>query len=217
MDHTRALVPGQLYHVYGRGNNRESIFYGSQDYRLFHCLMWEHVDPLAEIHAYAYLPNHFHLIVRIRDADDLSESIRDHVSQPFSNWLNAYVRRTNRGRGRVGALFQRPFGRVPVRDEAHLRVLGVYVHINPQRHGIATAFREWPYTSYAELLGNAPTRLHREALLAWYGGRLGFEAALRHWDAAQAQIALLETTNPDLAQLAPLEPHPQVRKRGRFL
>lgn len=211
------LVPGQFFHVFSRGNNRENLFRCHTDYILFQALMWEHVLPVAEIHAYAYLPNHLHLIVRIRDGQDLPEEYQHHASQPFSNWFNAFVRRTNRDRGRVGALFQRPFGRVPVRDEAHRRVLGIYVHINPQRHGIATAFREWPYTSYAELMGHGATVLQRETLLAWYGGRLGFEAALRHWDESQAQIALLETTNPDLAQLAPLDSRPKVRKRGRFL
>jgi REP element-mobilizing transposase RayT len=211
------LVPGQLFHVFSRGNNRESLFRCHTDYSLFQALMWEHVLPVAEIHAYAYLPNHFHLILRIRDAQELPQSFQQHVSQPFSNWFNAFVRRTNRDRGRVGALFHRPFARVPVRDESHRQVLGIYVHINPQRHGIATAFREWPYTSYAELMGRDSTSLQREALLSWYGGRLGFEAALRHWDDAQPQMALLETVHPDLAQLAPLDARPKVRKRGRFL
>jgi len=217
MSSATPLWPGQLFHVFSRGNNRENLFRCHTDYSLFQALMWEHVLPVAGIHAYAFLPNHFHLILRIRDDSDLPETLRQHVSQPFSNWFNAFVRRTNRDRGRVGALFQRPFGRVPVRDEAHRQVLGVYIHINPQRHGIASAFREWPYTSYADLISHGPTSLEREALLSWYGGRLGFEAALRHWDQAQAQMALLETTNPALAQLAPLDARPMVRKRGRFL
>lgn len=202
MRYAEPLVAGQLFHIYSRGNNRENLFYRVGDYDLFHALMWEYVSPVAEILAYALLPNHFHLITRMRGADQLPAAYRDDLSKPFSNWLNAFVRRTNRHRGRVGALFQRPFGRVQIRDAAHRHVLGVYVHINPERHGLVSAFREWPYTSLAELTNSAPTRLQRDTFLAWYDGRSGFECALRRWEDLQAAIAALETSATDLAVLA---------------
>ncbi len=215
MRYAEPLVPGQLFHVYSRGNNRESLFRRAGDYDLFHALMWEHVSPVAEILSYALLPNHFHLIAQLRGAEQLPEAYRDDLSQPFSNWLNAFVRRTNRHRGRVGALFQRPFGRVPIHNPAHRHVLGVYVHVNPQRHGLVSAFREWPYTSLAELTNRAPTRLQRETFLGWYGGRIGFECALRRWEDLQAAIAVLETTVADLGHLAPGDPDLKVRKSTR--
>lgn len=196
------LLPGRLYHVYSRGNNRENLFRKAEDYHLFHSLMWEHVAPIAEIFAFSYLPNHFHLIAQWRDASDLPETYRDHPSQPISNWLNAFVRRTNRHRDRVGALFQRPFGRLAVKDEAHRHVLGVYVHINPERHGLVSSFREWPYSSLAELSGHDSTRLQRDVFFSWYGGRIGFDRALRRWEDLRSAMAALEATIPELGAFA---------------
>ena len=193
------LTPGRLYHLYSRGNNRENLFRRADDYDLFHALMWEHVAPVADIFAFSFLPNHFHLIAQWHAADDLPDSYRERPSQPVSNWLNAFVRRTNRHRDRVGALFQRPFGRVLVKDEAHRHVLGVYVHINPQRHGIVSAFREWPYSSLAELSSYGPTQLRRDDLFAWYGGRSGFERALRRWEEWRSAMDLMDAALPELA------------------
>lgn len=201
MRYADPLLPGRLYHVYSRGNNRENLFRCADDYALFRALMWEHLAPVADLFAFSFLPNHFHLIAQWHASSALPEAYRDRPSQPVSNWLNAFVRRTNRHRDRVGALFQRPFGRVPVRDEAHRHVLGVYVHINPQRHGLVSTFRDWPYSSLAELTSHDSTPLQRDAFFAWYGGRKAFNGALRHWEDLQAAMAALETLAPDLGAL----------------
>lgn len=206
MRYADPLIPGRLYHLYSRGNNRENLFRRADDYELFHALMWEHVAPVADIFAFSFLPNHFHLIARWHDTQDLPDAYRGRPSQPVSNWLNAFVRRTNRERDRVGALFQRPFGRLPVKDEAHRHVLGVYVHVNPERHGLVSAFREWPYSSLGELSSFQATRLQRDAFFAWYDGRWGFERALRRWDELRSAIAVLEATVPDLGGLTLRQP-----------
>ena len=51
-----------------------------------------------------------------------------------------------------------------------------YIHWNPQKHGFVTDFREWLYSSHHALLADKPTHLQREQVLAWFNGRLEFDA-----------------------------------------
>ena len=105
-------------------------------------------------------------------------------SQHFSNLFNAYARAFNKAYNRTGALFQRPFGRIPVTSDAYFVHLVTYIHRNPQKHGLVDDFRAWPYSSYHVLRSTKPTRLQRDDVLAWFGGPAGLEAAHRQAIAA---------------------------------
>jgi hypothetical protein len=82
---------------------------------------------------------------------------------------NAYARGVNIATGRTGALFQRPFKRIPVRSTSHLMRLIVYIHQNPQKHHFRRDFCEWDYSSYHELIGGTPTRMEREKVTRLFG------------------------------------------------
>jgi hypothetical protein len=57
-------------------------------------------------------------------------------SQAFSNFFNAYAKAINLANGRTGPLFERPFKRIPVTDGKYFTRLLIYIHQNPQRHGL---------------------------------------------------------------------------------
>lgn len=182
MSTTTPLLPGQLYHIYNRGNNRENLFLETRNYDYFMRLYARHIGPLVETHAYCLLRNHFHLLVRVRPAVELARlgdeaAISHRVSQAFSNFFNAYARSMNKAYERTGALFQRPFKRHPVTSESHYRRLVVYIHRNPKKHRFVDDFRQWPYSSCHALLGRGMTFLEREAVLSVFGGYHALEAA----------------------------------------
>ncbi|MBX3011509.1 MAG: hypothetical protein KF832_08365 [Caldilineaceae bacterium] len=185
------LVGGTYYHIYNRGNNRENIFREERNFRYFLELYAKHILPVADTYAYCLLRNHFHFLVRIkttaeREAEcnpnltglsDLSGFAADREpSQAFSNLFNAYTKAINKAYGRVGALFQRPFGRIVVTSDRYFRQLVVYIHQNPQKHGLVEDFRRWPYSSYPTLLSLQKTLLHRDEVLTWFSQRSGFLA-----------------------------------------
>ncbi len=97
----------------------------------------------------------------------------------MSHLFNAYAKAVNKAFGRVGSLFQRPFKRIPVTEQRYFQTLVCYIHRNPQHHGLIDDFTRWPYTSYRTLLSELPTRLHREIVLDWFGGRPAFQSAHR--------------------------------------
>ncbi len=177
------LQPGVFYHIYNRGTNREDIFIEGRNYDHFMQLYIKYIEPAAETYAYCLLKNHFHLLVRVKekgeeDPKGLSRPLGS-ASGAFSNFFNAYAKAINKAYGRTGSLFQHPFGRTPVLTQLYLMQAVRYIHFNPQKHGLVSDFRAWPYSSYRAHLSTQATRLRRDDVLEWFGGREGFIAAHR--------------------------------------
>jgi putative transposase len=198
------LVPGNFYHIYNRGNNRENIFVQERNYAYFMDLWWKHISLIAETWAYCLLRNHFHAAVYLKERADLSGLANDPTnsnsrmdagdspsdyrgdltdlkkkkfkdpSQYFSNFFNAYTRSLNIATQRTGTLFTRPFKRIPIDNETYLMRLIVYIHQNPQKHAFVTDFKGWNYSSYHLIIGNAPTRLQKEKVLQLFGSQEDF-------------------------------------------
>lgn len=183
------ITYGTFFHIYNRGNNGENIFIQERNYAYFMELWWKHISPIAETWAFSLLRNHFHAAVYINRREDLTGltnglGMRGDLSglnlklkepsQYFSNFFNAYARGVNIATQRTGALFERPFNRIPVDTESYLMRLIVYIHQNPQKHKFVTDFRDWDYSSYHDLVSNIPTRLQREKLLQLFGSRADF-------------------------------------------
>ena len=177
------LKPGVFYHIYNRGTNREDIFVQERNYRYFLQLYAKHIEPVAETYAYCLLKNHFHVLVRIKDMEEQDPKgfQKPLGSIAFSNFFNAYAKSINKAYGRTGSLFQHPFGRIPVLTQSYLIQLVRYIHLNPQKHGLVSDFREWPYSSYqafVETLKVSETfRVYRDEVLGWFDDAQGFVAA----------------------------------------
>jgi len=140
--------------------------------KLYH----SHIEPVAETFAFCLMRNHFHLLVRIKDEHSHKKPVDgENISQKFGNFLNAYAKAINKAYGRMGSLFQHPFGRIPVNSDAYFTCLVAYIHLNPQKHGFVPDFRKWPYSSYYDFLKAKPTRLMKNEVLEWFGGTAGFE------------------------------------------
>jgi REP element-mobilizing transposase RayT len=171
------VEPGLVYHVCTRGNNRNPIFLADQDRRHFLQLCQERIVPAADLFAYCLLPNHFHLLLRFHAPPDPEPAGYRQPSRVLADMLNAYARAFNLDHGRVGAVFQRPFRRVRIRTQEQLTHVVVYIHHNPQRHGLADGFRTWKFSSFAALRSAGATLLARDEVHAWFGGASAFTSA----------------------------------------
>jgi REP element-mobilizing transposase RayT len=172
MQKTISLQPGEVYHLYIRGNNREDLFRKLRNYRYFLELYTRHVHPVTDTFAYCLTRNHFHLLVRIRETSRVTQTSRvirethevltpQAVSQAFSNLFNAYAKSFNKTYGRTG----------------YFMSLVTYIHQNPQRHGFVDDFLTWEWSSYAAFQSNKPTKIDRDEVLAWFGSVRGFDEA----------------------------------------
>ena len=95
----RVVVPGLPHHVTQRGNRREPVFFGAEDYRLYRRLIATAARRAgAEIWAYCLTPNHVHLIVTPTDQDGLRATFAERTavttapSTPGSNARAIYSR-----------------------------------------------------------------------------------------------------------------------------
>lgn len=186
MTNPSPLQYGCYYHVYNRGINRENIFIEEDNYRYFLKLLAKHVLPLADVYSYCLLRNHFHLLIRIKSENEIQAERVIHQdlskvpnpSQSFSNLFNAYAKAFNKRNNRTGSLFQRPFGRVEITKNNHLIHLVIYIHQNPEKHGLVRVYLDWEHSSYRVLvLKTGDTQLKRREVLSWFGGIRGFELA----------------------------------------
>jgi REP element-mobilizing transposase RayT len=171
---------GIYYHIYNRGNNREDIFIEPRNYTYFLQLYAKHVTIAVETYAYCLLKNHLHILICTKDEETLTNVKGQRAptpSQCFSNFFNAYAKAINNAYGRTGSLFQNPFKRIIVQSDRHRLRLVTYIHQNSQKHGFTEDFRAWPHSSYRTCLSKRPTRLQRDTVLEWFGGREGFITA----------------------------------------
>lgn len=64
---TIPLEPGFYYHLFNRGNNKQRTFYKEKNYGYFLQKYAGYMEGYLDTFAYCLLPNHFHLLVRVKD------------------------------------------------------------------------------------------------------------------------------------------------------
>jgi putative transposase len=184
MPRGKALQPGQYYHIYNRGNNRENVFIAERNYRYFLTLFAQHIHPIANTYAYCLMPNHFHLLLRVKSEGEITRQMSDFSeksdicrapTRAFAAFFTAYTKAINKAYERTGRLFQEHFRRKEITTDSYFTNLIFYIHFNPQKHGFVTDFRDWPWSSYATLACDRPTHLSRASVLDWYHGIAGFQ------------------------------------------
>jgi REP element-mobilizing transposase RayT len=191
--------PGDTYHLYNRGHNRENIILERENYGYLLHLVRRHLHPVMDILAYCVMPNHYHLLVRMKARDgspvQISEvletsEISRQVSNAMMRFSVAYTKAINKRYGRVGALFQGPYQAKAVPPE-RLLDLSCYLHHNPVAAGLVEDAADWPFASAREYLcehnGTLPTpgpvrahlppgttyRAYLQDYAAWQTERLG--------------------------------------------
>jgi putative transposase len=144
----RIEFAGAIQHVISRGNGGEQIFSDKKDYTTFLAVLGAVVDKYRwVIYAYCLMPNHYHLVLEIPDAN-LSSGMK---------YLNGvYTQRFNRRHDRTGHVLQGRFRSILVDREAYLHELCRYVVLNPVRAGLAPAPEQWRWSSFAPAMGKAP-------------------------------------------------------------
>jgi putative transposase len=166
IDYYTPFYKDQYYHIYNRGNNGETIFYKPDNYLFFLKRLSEYLSNCVEIFAYCLLPNHFHLIIRVKDIVKVSEQ--------FRLLFLSYSKAINKQTGRSGSLFQKRYKRTIIESIPSLCRAIVYVHTNPVHHGITSDFKNYKYSSFQSLLSDGETKLKRDNVLKWFGRKDNF-------------------------------------------
>ena len=164
---TQPFEPAHYYHIYNRGNNKENIFKEDENYYYFLNLVKKYLLQIADIYAYCLLPNHFHLLVKIKEEKLLPLKIKSRkvkIHQPFSNLFNAYAKAINKKYKRTGSLFQEHLKRINIEDESYLKNVIIYINTNSSHHNIAN-YKTYKHSSYRALVSSNTTWLKRNEII----------------------------------------------------
>jgi hypothetical protein len=80
----------------------------------------------------------------------------------------------NKQHQRIGTLFQTPFKRALIDNDAYFTQIIYYIHANPQHHGLINDFRDWPWSSYHKILSDKTTKLQKQQVIEWFGNKMAF-------------------------------------------
>lgn len=166
----RIVVPDVPHHVTQRGNRRQQVFFGGDDYAAYRDLVAEACAANAvRCLAWCLMPNHVHLILTPADVDGLRAALSDAHRR--------YSRRINFAKGWTGYLWQGRFASYPM-DDAHLMAAVRYVELNPVKAGLTKRAEQWRWSSAsAHITGKADGLTDLSALAELYRN---WRAMLRH-------------------------------------
>lgn len=174
------FIGGRLYHIYNQGNNRQRIFFSSDNYLFFLKKMKTHLLKHCELLSWCLMPNHFHWMVYI--PEDYQHENWDHenksellpINKEISTLLSSYTNAINRSQGRSGSLFRKRtkskcLNSPEKRDDYYPLVCFLYIHQNPMNAELSDSLEGWPFSSfkdYCEVKTNnlCNLRLARELL-----------------------------------------------------
>lgn len=198
------LQPNCSYHIFNHANGFENIFIEDENYRFFLEKYQQYILPIAETYAYCLLPNHFHLVVRIRRREVLEEVFRNFkstnfskvpnfgkvensgkveitdniieqfISKQFANLFSCYTQSFNKVNKRRGSLFLKNFRREPIENKAYFLNAVIYTHRNPVHHAFCDRYTDWSYTSFCEIKERNSQMIEVEKLLRMFGDRDSF-------------------------------------------
>jgi len=135
----RVIVPGVAHHVTQRGNNRQSVFFNSDDRLLYLRLLRYHASRNgAHILGYCLMTNHVHLIV----TPDRESSL----ARTFGATHAEYALALNQAANRTGHLWRNRYFSCPL-EGAHLERAMLYVDLNPVRADLVASACDWPWSS----------------------------------------------------------------------
>ncbi|MCC6726344.1 MAG: hypothetical protein IT258_17685 [Saprospiraceae bacterium] len=76
------LYPGTFYHIFNHAVGFDDLFKNDGNFYYFLEKYEKHIPPIAHTFAYCLMPNHLHLVVRIREVDELLELFATKTKKP---------------------------------------------------------------------------------------------------------------------------------------
>lgn len=137
----RQISDNGIYHILNRGHNKDWIFKEADDFNKFKEIIRKYKESYpSELYHYCIMSNHFHLLMRIPEAEDLPILMKG-ICQSYAN----YYRKTY---NHVGYLFQNRYKNIYIDKESYLLECARYIERNPLRANIVKDLSEYPWSSY---------------------------------------------------------------------
>jgi len=152
-----SLKPDTSYHIYNHANGFENVFNERENYRFFLEKYLKYIGPVAETYSYCLMPNHFHLVVRMRKREVIEEIIR----------LNNF-RKVERNFSKVNSSFSKVsfnFGKAETNGKADITNEEIEKYLSKQFSNLFSSYTQ-SYNKYLKRMGSLFVKnFKREPLL----------------------------------------------------
>ena len=160
------FLEGEYYHIYNRGNSKQTIFHDSADYERFISLLYianskknfksylvarsdlfrvDRGTQLVAIGAWTLMPNHFHLLTTPLVENGISKFMQK-LTTGYSMYYNQKYKRT-------GGLFEGRFKATHADTDEYLKYLYAYIHLNCQKIIGIHPIDSYQYSSFLDYVG----------------------------------------------------------------
>ena len=144
----RIDAPGAVHHIIVRGIERGIIFRDDKDRNDFLTRLGKILNETkTPCFAWALIPNHFHLLLKTGSLP---------VATVMGRLLTGYATSFNRRHHRSGHLFQNRYKSILCQEDAYLKELVRYIHLNPLRATIVPDVSEldrYAFSGHSYLIG----------------------------------------------------------------
>ena len=189
-----------IFHIVQHANGFENLFNEDKNYAYFLGKYKEYINPIADTYAYCLMPNHVHIVLKIKELDVLKDAflskkgirkykkkkevnnvveildeIKDDdipnlISKQFGHFFNAYAKAFNKEYARKGSLFIESVFRESIDDLDYFQYCVRYVHNNPVKHGFVDNIFDWQHSSIHAYRSSLNSLLCREQVFEWFDG-----------------------------------------------
>ena len=188
MDYWQKFEYEEIYHIYNRSVENQNLFSNSLDYSFFLKKYLEYFGNYFKTYAYCLIPNHFHLLIRVKKQKEVTDficnektnassdyvkgknTINEFLEDQMRRFYSSYSLKYNNRHNRRGPLLAPRFKRIQVRTESKLMHLLCYIHHNPIHHNLVDTYEGWRYSSYCAYLKNVKSRVDTKEVLTWLHG-----------------------------------------------
>lgn len=173
----RLDAPGVLHHVIIRGIERRRIFRDSKDQDDFLARFGDLIPITGTVcYAWALLTNHAHFLLRTGEAP---------LAALMRRVLTGYAGRFNRRHKRSGPLFQNRFKSIVCQEDAYLKELVRYIHLNPLRASLVPDLKSlntYRYCGHSALMGKRKFEWQGTAYVLSHFGKGVLEARKAYYE-----------------------------------
>ena len=173
------------HHVIQRGHNGQPIFLRPADYQWMLDLLQEYARKFdVAVHAYALLPNHFHLLLTPQTSTGLPQMLQAMGRR--------YVRYFNDSQGRTGTLWDGRYRSTVLQPDLFLLPCMVYMDLNPVRANLVASAADYAWSSHGHYIGRRVDRLVTPHAQFWGLGNTPFAREAAYAEHIQAGVSAIQ-------------------------
>ncbi len=137
----RFFLPGVPVHIVQRGHSREPVFFEDNDYLAYLRWLKEGTERYkVDIHAYALMTNHIHILATTQDKDGVTRMMQ-YVGRHYVPYINHTY-------GTSGSIWEGRYKASLIHDDEYLLTCMRYIELNPVRANMVRAPGQYRWSSH---------------------------------------------------------------------